>query len=321
VASLLSLLCLAGCGDSLSVLEPSGPAARSIADLGWFLTWSGGAIYVVVMGILLFALLRRRTQASRAADLQGLRMVLAGGVVAPAIILLVVFGFTLSTLRALSTPAIDEALRIRVVGHQWWWEVQYTQQQFETANELHIPVGHPVQITLESEDVIHSFWAPSLHGKLDLVPGSTNTFWIQADEAGSYWGECAEFCGVQHANMRFVVIAEPWEAYAAWIARQQQPAAEPEDPLARQGQEVFLSATCVECHTVRGTHATGDLGPDLTHLADRSMLAAGTVANNRGNLGGWISDPQHIKPGSLMPSTNLTGDELQALLAYLATLE
>jgi cytochrome c oxidase subunit 2 len=281
------------------------------------------------MGILLFALLRRRgalsgalwARANRPSARHGAKMIVAGGIIAPAVILLTVYGFTLSTLRALSMPAIAEELSIHVVGHQWWWEVRYPHQQFETANELHIPVGYPVEIILTSEDVIHSFWAPNLHGKLDLVPGSTNTFWIQADEAGEYWGECAEFCGVQHANMRFVIVAEPLEEFAAWLARQQQPAAEPEEPLAQEGQQVFLSSTCVQCHTIRGTHATGDLGPDLTHLAGRTMLAAGTIANNRGNLGGWIIDPQHIKPGNLMPSTNLTGYDLQALLAYLATLE
>jgi cytochrome c oxidase subunit II len=317
-----ALLLLAGCGDPPSALEPRGPAAQAIANLGWFLTVAGTLVYVAVMTVVLYALFRRRTRSlDDLAPRYGPRMILFGGVIIPAIILLLVYGFTFNTLRALSTPAVAKAIPIHVVGHRWWWEVQYPNQGFETANELHIPVGYPVQITLASQDVIHSFWVPELHGKLDMVPGDVNTFWIQADEPGAYWGECAEFCGIQHANMRFVVVAEPEEQFAAWLAQQQQPAAEPTEPQAQQGQEIFLSSTCIQCHTIKGTNATGDLGPDLTHLASRRTLAAGTLANNRGNLTGWIIDPQHIKPGNLMPSTRLTGEELQALLAYLATLE
>ncbi|RIK40435.1 MAG: cytochrome c oxidase subunit II [Chloroflexi bacterium] len=320
--SLLCLLLLAGCGEAPAVFEPRGPAARSIANLGWFLIVAGTIVYVAVMGIVAFALLRSRQREFGLHPSFGPRMILFGGIVIPALILLAVYALTFNTLRALSTPAIDEALHIHVVGRQWWWEVQYPRQQFETANELHIPVGHPVLITLTSQDVIHSFWVPELHGKLDLVPGDVNTIWIQADEPGIYWGECAEFCGIQHANMRFLVVAEPEADYAAWLAAQQQPAAEPADAQAQQGLRVFLEADCIECHTIRGTNATGDLGPDLTHLVSRHTLGAGMLANNRGNLGGWIADPQHIKPGALMPpAQDLTGPDLQALLAYLATLK
>jgi cytochrome c oxidase subunit 2 len=318
---LLALL-LAGCSDPLSTLEPRGPAAQAIADLGWLLTVAGAVVYVGVMGFVFYALFRRRGQTARRFDPRsGPRIILVGGIIIPAIILLAVYGFTFNTLRALSTPAVAREVPIHVVGHQWWWEVQYPNQQVKTANEIYIPAGYPVQITLASQDVIHSFWVPKLHGKLDLIPGDINTIWLQADEPGVFWGECAEYCGIQHTNMRFVVVAEPEAQFAAWLAQQQQPAAEPTDAQARQGQQVFLGSPCSQCHTIRGTNATGDLGPDLTHLASRRTLAAGTLANNPGNLAGWIIDPQHIKPGNLMPSTSLTGDELQALLAYLATLQ
>jgi cytochrome c oxidase subunit 2 len=313
---------LTSCVNAPSTLEPRGPAAARIADLWWVLLGLGTAVFVVVIGFLLFALMRRRQiQPDDATAVHaGTRMIVVAGIGVPAIILLVVFGLTVGVLRALATPAA-ETLTIHVIGHQWWWEVYYPQQQFETANELHIPVGQPVQITLTSQDVIHSFWVPELHGKLDMIPGKTNTFWLQADEPGVYWGECAEFCGIQHAKMAFVVVAESEQQFATWLDQQQQPATVPLDALAHQGQQLFLSLTCIQCHAIKGTQATGDLGPDLTHLASRRTLGAGSVPNSPGNLGGWISNPQHIKPGNLMPASNLTGVELQALLAYLATLE
>jgi cytochrome c oxidase subunit II len=317
----ISLL-LAGCGGGPSALNPKGPGAAHIANLWWILLTIGGIVYVVVIVFLLFALFRRREGEQTGDSMRtGSRIVLYAGIIAPAVILLVVFGFTVATLNAISTPEIPEEYTVHVVGRQWWWEVRYPTQQFETANEIHIPVGQPVRVLLSAEDVIHSFWVPELHGKLDLVPGQTNEFWLQADQPGVYLGECAEFCGIQHAKMRFLVIAEPKEQYDAWLAAQQLPASEPTDSLALRGQDIFLNSTCITCHTVAGTEATGNLGPDLTHLASRRTLAAATVPNNHGNLGGWIADPQHLKPGNHMPPTELTGSELQALLAYLATLE
>lgn len=327
VVTILTGLLLAGCRQSPSMLDPQGPAAARITELWWILLGLGSAVYLVVMAFLFFALFRRRKQNHGSSNLvdntmqTGSRIVLLAGIVAPAVILLVVFGFTVATLNALATPHISEAYTIHVVGHQWWWEVRYPQQQVVTANEIHIPAGQPVRIVLSSDDVIHSFWVPELHGKLDLVPGQTNEFWLQADEPGVYRGECAEFCGVQHAKMGFLVIAESLAQFDAWVAAQQLPASQPSDSMALRGQEVFLSSTCVNCHTIAGTHATGNLGPDLTHLATRHTLAGASIANNRGNLGGWVVDPQHLKPGVFMPATPLTGSELQALLAYLATLE
>ncbi|HXF60707.1 MAG TPA: cytochrome c oxidase subunit II [Caldilineaceae bacterium] len=324
LAGLLSLCYLTSCAAAPSVIAPRGPAAESIANLWWTLLAVGMAVYVAVMAFLFYALFRRRR-----ADLDlrtpvprsRVQVVVWAGIIVPALILLGVHGLTLGVLRILAEPETPPALTIQVIGHQWWWEVRYPEYNFETANEIHIPVGQPVAIELVSDDVIHSFWAPELHGKLDLNPGLTNHFWLQADVPGAYWGECAEFCGVQHAKMQFVVVAEPVDEFAAWVEQQRRPAQVPADPQAQRGLEIFLGSECIYCHTVAGTGATGNLGPDLTHLASRRTLAAGAVANNRGNLGGWITDPQHIKPGSLMPPTDLTGADLQALLAYLATLE
>lgn len=320
---LLALLLLAGCRAAPAIVTPQGPAGEAISNLWWTLLAMGGAVYVVVMGFMLVALFRRRQEPDEQRALRpGLaRVIWLGGLVVPAVILFAVDGLTVGVLRALADPSAAPVMTIRVVGRQWWWEVHYPEYQVVTANEVHLPVGQPVEIELVSDDVIHSFWVPELHGKLDLNPGMTNRFWLQADVAGEYWGECAEFCGVQHAKMQFIVVAEPAEQLAAWLDQQRQPAPAPTEPVAQRGLEVFLESGCMNCHTIAGTAATGRLGPDLTHLASRRMLAAASVANNRGNLGGWIMDPQHIKPGNFMPPTDLTGTELQALLEYLSTLE
>ena len=319
---LLSLgILLGGCApDAPNMMDPKGAAAVAIANLGWLLFALGGAVYVGVMIFLFASLFRRRQEQDRPGD--GIRIVLFGGIIIPIIILIIVYGSTLVTMAALRTPDdMADDVVIEVIGHQWWWEVRYPNQHFTTANEIHIPVDQPVEIVLGSDDVIHSFWVPELHGKLDLIPGDVTSFWLEANEAGVYWGECAEFCGIQHAKMQFVVVAEPADQFLEWIEQQQLPAPEPADPLVQEGQQIFLGSACVYCHTIEGTNASGDLGPDLTHLASRRTLAAGVLENNVGNLGGWIIDPQHVKPGNLMPPTNLSGEELQALLAYLATLE
>jgi cytochrome c oxidase subunit 2 len=244
-----------------------------------------------------------------------------GGAVFPAIVLVAVFGVTLATMSAVARPPASDELVVEVIGRQFWWEVHYPNQQVTTANEIHIPVGQPVEIRLEAIDVIHSFWVPQLHGKLDMIPGRTNRYWLQADRPGEYRGLCAEFCGIQHANMQFIVVAEAPQAFDAWLARQTEPAAEPADPEARQGRDIFLGSTCAQCHAVRGTSATADLGPDLTHLADRRTLGAGTLANDRDNLAKWLVDSQSVKPGNLMPNSSLSDADLQALVAYLESLK
>jgi cytochrome c oxidase subunit II len=247
--------------------------------------------------------------------------ILWGGVIIPAGILIFLLGLSIYGHRSLASPPGNPVLEIEVVGHRWWWEIRYVGEGFVEANEIHIPVGQPVTIHLTSNDVIHSFWVPQLTGKMDLNPGETNSIWIQADEPGIYRGLCAEFCGLQHANMQFLVVAESQGDFETWLDRTRQPAPAPQTAEAQLGEQVFMGSSCVYCHTIRGTNALAVVGPDLTHLASRLTLAAGIIDNNPGNLAGWILDPQHIKPGNLMPPTNMTGDELQALLAYLQILE
>lgn len=326
---LLFVLYASGCvevpaADVPSTLDTRGPAAANIAELWWILFGLGTAVFVAVTGLLLYIVFARgRRQHDGEVDLRpvnGRPWILWGGVIIPLIILLAVLFFNLRSLTALASPAAAP-LTVEVIGHRWWWEVRYPDEGIVTANEIRIPAGRRVQVNLTSLDVIHSFWVPQLGGKMDLNPGEINSTWLQADERGVYRGICAEFCGLQHARMQFLVVVESEEAFDAWLARERQPAPEPADELTHRGQQVFLESACVYCHTVRGTNASGDLGPDLTHLASRVSLAAGILENNRGNLAGWIVDPQHIKPGNLMPPTSLDGEDLQALLAYLETLE
>jgi cytochrome c oxidase subunit II len=218
-----------------------------------------------------------------------------------------------------------DPVSIVLTGHQWWWEVKYDDKQptnvFTTANEIHIPTGRPVKIFLQSADVIHSFWVPSLQGKKDLVPNHSTAIWLQADTPGMYDGQCAEFCGYEHAKMRLYVIADEPGKFESWLVASRKPAAEPVDDVRRMGQHVFLSSTCVMCHTITGTPAGARLGPDLTHIASRNSLAAGSLPNMPGHLAGWIVDPQRIKPGVHMPQNNLRPQDLQALLEYLESLQ
>lgn len=322
IAALVTLLLSSGCNSA--VFDARGPAAARIESLSWMLIGLGTAVYVGVCGFLLAALFKRQGRSvnpSNSDPASGSRIVIWGGIVMPGIVLLIVFGLTLNTLMALSATETSDEITIDVIGHQWWWEVIYPDSGITTANEIHIPVGQPVRINLSAAGVIHSFWVPQLHGKLDMIPGHTNTFHIQADKPGEYRGICTEFCGIQHARMLFLVVAETPDEFARWQENQSMSASEPSEESAQQGKNIFLGSTCAQCHAIKGTEAAGRLGPDLTHLASRRELAAGTLENNRGNLAGWIIGPQEIKPGNLMPATDLSGAELQALLDYLATLK
>jgi cytochrome c oxidase subunit 2 len=310
----------------LGYLHTYGPAADPVTRLGWGLGFVSVAVVVIVSVLLLAGLLRRRGGAMAPLRVErsghGLRWIYVG-VGLSTIVLLVCTVWTVSTIAAVGRPAPDAvAARIEVTGSRWWWRVRYLDDDpsrvFITANELHVPVGRPVQVTVTSDDVIHSFWVPQLAGKTDAIPGLRNTLWLQADRAGRYRGQCGEFCGMQHAHMALEVVAEPPEAFDRWRAAQTAEA-HAASGLAGQGQAVF-QARCGACHTVRGGGAGGAMGPDLTHLMSRARIAAGMLPNDTAALRGWIEDAPSEKPGTLMPRMALSGPDLNAVTAYLQTL-
>ena len=327
---LASILALAGCSGIQSALNPQGPAAGELARLIIFFTALCAVVWVAVMAVLVTALLRKRRIRSDpiavdAPQDRRMRYVVIGAVGATAITLVVLTLLSFFANRTLAGIGEDAALTIRITGHQWWWDIRYENSQpdkiLTTANEIHIPSGEPVRLLLQSDDVIHSFWVPTLHGKLDLIPGVVNSLTLTADRPGVYRGQCAEFCGMQHAHMAMLVIAEPRPAFDTWYAGQLQPAVEPSSDEQRAGRDAFMKAPCVMCHRIQGTGSGAVVGPDLTHVASRRTLAAGTLPMDRSNLAAWITDPQSIKPGSKMPTMELTGDQLNAIAAYLENLK
>lgn len=300
------------------MLHPAGPAAGEIVWLWWFLCAICTAVFVAVMLLTWLAVLRPNGPPQRNSPL-GNRFIVISGVAIPAIVLVVILVISLRTQVVLAIPETE--LTIRVVGHQYWWEVHYPDQDVVTANELYIPVGEAVRLELTSGDVIHSLWVPNLNGKTDLIPDKINVAWLRAERPGIFRGQCAEYCGVQHAWMALKVVALPREEFDAWIEQTRQPVLEPETALLLRGRQVYFEAACHNCHTIRGTAATGRRGPDLTHIASRTTLGAGLFPNNRGNLAGWVTNPQALKPGNLMPPTYLASEDLHALIAYLESLE
>ena len=318
-------------GHTPSAISPHGTGAARIADLWWLMLTLGTAVFLLVVALLLAAFFRGRRATNNTApdigsDDTGRNWPILGGIALPLLVIGIVFGYSIYTLAKVENPNEKAPIKIEVIGRRWWWEVKYPDQGITTANEIHIPVGVPVQVQLQSADVIHSFWVPELHGKMDAIPTRINNLVIKADLAGVYRGECAEFCGLQHAHMGLMVVAESQSDFDQWVSAQEQPATEPSDAAAKQGQQVFLSAGCVFCHTVRGLNdkeidrSSVDLGPDLTHLDSRLTIAGASLTKNRGNLAGWVVDAQHVKPGSLMPQMYLNSQDLQNLLAYLETL-
>jgi cytochrome c oxidase subunit 2 len=290
--------------------------------------WVSAVVWIVVMSFLAVALRRSRNGAVEQREEDKQKTMRRAVVIATAItvaILIVNLAYSVTAGNAMAALPRKDALRINVTGKQWWWEVTYEDptpsNQVVTANEIHIPVGEPIQIIGTSHDVIHSFWAPNLFGKKDLIPGHTTAMWFQADSPGVYRGQCAEFCGHQHAKMSVVIVAEPREKFEAWYKAQQLPAAPPFDSITRVGEKVFMSHGCPLCHAVGGTPALGTVGPNLTHIGSSMTIAAGSLQNTPGNLAGWIVDPQQIKPGVHMPPNPLSGSELQAILAYLESLK
>ena len=308
-----------------SVLHPAGIQAQRISELWWTMLVICTVVWIAVAAAALIAI--RRGRAAAAADTTQRtitrNVAIAGGVSLIALIALLTQSVVIG--RALDSLRSPDALRIQVTGNQWWWDVQYDNAipslRVTTANEVHIPVGRPVVFNLLSNDVIHSFWIPNLQGKIDLVPGRLNELWLQADTAGVYRGQCAEYCGLQHAKMAFVVVAEPPQQFERWLTANRASAPAPTTPEQERGKEIVERGPCAMCHNITGTLAGGRTAPDLTHIASRSTIAAGSVPNMRGYLAGWIADPQSIKPGNRMPPQGLRAEELQAVLAYLETLK
>jgi cytochrome c oxidase subunit 2 len=238
------------------------------------------------------------------------------------LLLLIIAVPNIRALFAASQPPVDpEGLRVEVTAGQWWWKFEYPELGLVTANELHIPVGRVVQARLRSVDVIHSFWVPKLAGKMDLIPNKENQLWFEAESAGVYLGQCAEFCGASHANMRFRVVAQSESNFDAWVQAQKQPAQVPTDAIAQAGEQLFVQRGCVGCHAIAGTAAQAEVGPNLTHFGSRQTLAAGILDNAPDNLARWLKNPQAVKPGSLMPNLGLPDDDITALVAYLQSLK
>lgn len=329
VLLLSSALLLTGCNLVQSPLNPVSPQARDLLWLFWIFSAVLAAIWLAVMLALLMSLRARRDVGTDplAADPHResrATMLVAGLAVATGLTVLVLTGLSFAGQRRLFGNE-TAAVTIRVLGHQWWWEFQYEDpdpsRRFNTANEIHVPVGQPVLIKLESTDVIHSFWVPSLMGKVDLIPGRQNILRFTAERAGIYRGQCAEFCGLQHAKMGMLVVVDEPEAFAQWRDAQVQPRLEPATDEARAGEQAFVAAPCSMCHQVRGTGAAGRNGPELTHVGSRRTLAAGTLPMSRGNLAAWIVDPHGIKPGVNMPLVKLDPGELNTISAYLEGLK
>jgi cytochrome c oxidase subunit 2 len=321
LGALAAVLPLAGCSSKTSILRPEGPGAKDIASLWWWLL--GGCAFglAFVTAMLVAAWIKRRTSGPgrEPGERAGWIVVLTLGVgvmVAGLVVLFVVSD--IFVIRGTEAPAASSTdLTVRAVGHLWYWEFEYPGTKAVTADELHIPARTPVLVQVASADVIHSFWVPELNRKIDAIPGQTNAIELYADKAGVYRGECNQYCGLQHAHMGFLVFADPPRVFHAWLARQERPAR----ASAALGERVFMQGPCSSCHTIRGTPARGEVGPDLTHIASRTTLAGAAIANTPASLARWVTDAQAIKPGNQMPDIELGRSRLQALVAYLETLK
>jgi len=312
-----------------SAMDPAGVQANEIHHLWNIFLCVAIVVYIITMAFALAAILRARKRDAPIVDPASERRAAIAVSSGAAITIITLFallvssvatGHTVGTLGRLGTGHLE----IEVDGHQWWWEVTYPnaepQKAIKTANEIHIPIGRPVELRLATRDVIHSLWIPNLHGKRDLIPGRVNKFWIEADRRGIYRAQCAEFCGMQHANMALVVVAESKEDFERWQEHQRTAAPEALSPAQQRGRAAFLSLPCVNCHAITGVDAYATVGPDLTHVASRLTLGAGTLVNNKGNLSGWIVNAQALKPGSQMPPNEMDAQQLNDLVAYLESL-
>lgn len=323
-------------------LHPGGPVAEMQLSLFMLTTWIMVGVFVVVAGLLVYTIVKFKDKGAAATAIGGAAAETAAAkeklppqfegdprleillTVVPFILLIVMAIPTVNLNFALAADPEGEPLNVRVVGYQWWWEFEYTDLGIVTGNELRIPTGRPIVLNIESGDVIHKFWVPRLAGKLDAIPGRVNTKWIQADEPGVYWGQCAEMCGTHHANMRMRVVALPPAEFDEWVANFGRGiVAETPDELAaaERGRQVFETRACFACHTIEGTMAQGRVGPNLTDFGGRLTVGAGMMENTRENLALWISDPQGVKPGSGMPRVAMSDAELQDLVTYLHSLK
>jgi cytochrome c oxidase subunit II len=303
-----------------SIFSAQSPGAQAISHLFVLTLVICGAIFAVVAGLAVYNLIRFRGRAGDAEPRQihGSKLLEIVWTVVPALILVVLFTLTVQAMQVSDPPATGSPDLV-VIGHQWWWEIRYPASGVVTANEIHIPVGRPMLVQLDTVDVLHEFWVPQLARKMTAVPLGGNHIWLEADQPGTYEGICSEFCGTQHAWMRFQVIAESAGDYAAW-ERAQQSRATVAAGVAAQGREIFREMTCVNCHAIQGTASAGTAGPDLTHLAGRRFLGSRIVENTPANLRRWLQDPNQVKPGVKMPNFQLTDRQIDALVAYFETL-
>jgi cytochrome c oxidase subunit 2 len=315
-----------------NALHPAAPQARHIEWLYWLLFWILFTVFVLMIAAYTGAGAKTRVVASDPLPIidkdeeteRRATWAIGSAIGVTVIILFVILIVSVVTGKRVLGLTSKNPVTIQITGHQWWWEVTYPNPQADqtvtTANEFHVPVRTPIVVLTNSKDVIHSFWAPNITGKRDLLPGYSSAFWFQIDQPGTYHGQCAEFCGLQHAHMGFSIVAEPVNDFQAWQQQQLKAAAEPSTPEALRGREVFLTHACLMCHTIRGTDAGSKFGPDLTHVASRKMIAAETLPNTAGALAGWVVDPQRIKPGTKMAPNPLSPDDLQAVVTYLQSL-
>jgi cytochrome c oxidase subunit 2 len=316
----------AGCGGEQSTLDPRSEPARHIATLWWWMLAAAGVVFAGAVGLLALSwVLRRREGVPVVGEREGfnLGMVVLFGMGIPGAVLVALFVIAnFVVMPDTEAPAASRTpMTVEVTGAQWFWEVRYPDGGAVTANEIHIPVGTRVNVVATTADVIHSFWIPQLNRKIDMVPGRRNRVLLYAEKPGRYRGQCAEFCGLQHSHMAMYVFADPPERFRAWLAQQARPRSSPASALARRGEQVFMDHQCASCHTIRGTPAAGEVGPDLTHVGRRTTIAALTLPNTRSELAAWIRDPQYFKPGNRMPALGLDRSELDAVAAYLEGLE
>ncbi|HEY7036392.1 MAG TPA: cytochrome c oxidase subunit II [Thermomicrobiales bacterium] len=321
--ALIAVLAITGCSAGPEGLRPISPEGRSIRDLFALVLALSAVVFLGVVAVLAYVLIRYRSRGERGEHGGGGEhpKVQIAWTVGPLLLFAVLAVLFVRTMNVVDHPVAASGLRVEVIGHQWWWEFRYPDLGVVTANELHVPVGTPMRLDLSGADVIHSFWVPQFGWKVDAIPGRPTHLSVTVDRAGTFLGSCTEFCGAEHAGMLIRVVAEPQDQFDAWVKAQQQPAATPQSDVAQSGQNIFLSSTCVSCHTVRGTAATGSVGPDLTHVGSRATLGSGVVTNTPDHLRTWIANAGTIKPAVLMPPFDFTPEQLDALVAYLESLK